>query len=223
MAIENYHRLKLLFVDDALHTRTLLREVLRGTEWTNADIVDSAETAFKLIQMHPPDLVFTDWQMPGQSGLDLIRDIRERVESPDPLLPVILLTANGDAEHVLGACDAGANGFLVKPISLGRITERVVDVVTRPRSFIVSHVYRGPDRRRGGRPRGGEGQSQELLPPGAIVLPPDGLLLAKVRGEPGAIREALLRRIESIAIVRRFDQTTVARSVQHAGMEGVAE
>ena len=49
-------------------------------------------------QAEPPDIVFTDWQMPGESGLDLIRYIRERPDSPDPLLPVILLTANGDAD-----------------------------------------------------------------------------------------------------------------------------
>ena len=79
--------------------------------WRTADIVDSVAAAYRVIQAEPPDLVFTDWQMPGESGLDLIRYIRERPDSPDPLLPVILLTANGDAEHVLRARKAGADGL----------------------------------------------------------------------------------------------------------------
>ena len=103
--------------------------------------------------------MFTDWQMPGESGLDLISYIRERSDSPDPLLPVILLTANGDAEHVLRARKAGADDYLVKPFSLSRIIDRVTRVVTKQRPFIVSSVYKGPDWRRVSPPGNGESQS----------------------------------------------------------------
>lgn len=204
MATEDYGRLKLLFVDDSAHTRTLLREILRGTNWTNTEFVESAAAAFESIRTNRPDLVITDWEMPGRSGLDLIRDIREHPDSPDPLLEVILLTAAGDAAHVIGARNAGATGFLVKPISIGRITEGVINAVTKQQPFIVSPGYKGPDRRLAGRAgRGGE-RPEDQLPAGAIVLPPDGLLLAKVRGEPMAIRTAGRRRAEAIDIVRRI-------------------
>jgi hypothetical protein len=93
---------------------------------------------------------------------------------------------------------------MVKPFSLSRISERVVNVVTRQRSFVVSSVYKGPDRRRSGQPVNDETQREDQLPPDAIVLPPDGLLLAKVRNDPDAIREALRRRAKAIEIVRRF-------------------
>jgi len=199
MATEHYGRLKLLFVDDAPHTRLMLRELLRNTDWPHAEFADGVAAAIRQIQTKPPDLVFTDWQMPGESGLDLIRAIRERPDSPDPLLPVILLTASGGAEYVLGARQAGANDFLVKPISMRRIIERVINAVTRPRPFIVSPFYKGPDWRRPAQPAGGA--SPDPLPPDSIVLPPDFLLLAKVRGDPTAIREARERRAEAIAIV----------------------
>ncbi len=201
MATENYGRLKLLFVDDAPHTRLMLREMLRKTDWSQVEFADSAATAFKQIKANLPDLVFTDWQMPGESGLDLIRAIRERPDSPDRLLPVILLTASGDAEHVLGARKAGATDFLVKPISMNRIVERVINAVTRPRPFIVSSGYMGPDWRRAAQPADGRDGGQDQLPAGSIVLPPDGLLLAKVRGDPAEIRDARQRRAEGIAIV----------------------
>jgi DNA-binding response OmpR family regulator len=202
MATENYGRLKLLFVDDAAHTRLMLREMLRNTQWPQAEFADSAAAAFKQIKANLPDLVITDWQMPGESGLDLIRTIRQHPDSPDRLLPVILLTANGDAEHVIGARKAGAIDFLVKPISMKRIVERVINAVTRPRPFIVSPSYVGPDwRRPAGQPEDPRARPDEPLPAGAVVLPPDGLLLERVRGDATAIREARERRNEANAIV----------------------
>ena len=216
MATENYGRLKLLFVDDTAHTRLMLREMLRNTKWSHAEFAESAAAAFEAIQANLPDLVFTDWNMPGQNGLDLIHNIRERLDSPDPLLPVILLTAAGDAEHVMSARKAGALGFLVKPISMSRIIERVTNAVTQQRPFIVSPGYKGPDRRNAGQLAESERRGQDGLPPDAIVVPPDGLLLAKVRGDPEALREAMRRRSEAIAIVRR-----VVREQRRAAMPAV--
>jgi DNA-binding response OmpR family regulator len=202
MTIESYGRLKLLFVDDAAHTRLMLREMLRTTKWPQAEFADSAASAFQQIRANVPDLVITDWQMPGESGLDLIRMIRQHRDSPDRLLPVILLTANGDAQHVIGARKAGAIDFLVKPVSMKRIVERVINAVTRPRSFIVSASYVGPDwRRPAGQPMDPKARPEEPLPAGAVVLPPDGLLLAKVRGDPAEIRDALERRAAASATV----------------------
>ncbi len=181
------------------HTRLLLQEMLRNTEWPNAEFADGVAAAIKLIQGNQPDIVFTDWKMPGETGLDLIRAIRERADLSDPLLPVILLTASSGAEHVLGARKAGANDFLVKPISMARIAERVMSAVTKPRGFIVSPSYTGPDWRRPASTAGGE--SPDPLPADGVVIPPDFLLLAKVRGDPVAIREAKQRRAKAIAIV----------------------
>jgi len=204
MATEYYGCLKLLFVDDASQTRLMLREMLRNTQWAHAKFVDSVAAAIEMIKTNLPDIVFTDGQMPGESGLDLIHAIRERPDSPDPLLPVILLTANGGAELVMSALTAGATDFLVKPISFNRIVERVTNAVSKQRPFIVSSVYKGPDRRHAGKQVDSESRSQDELPSDAIVLPPDGLLLAKVRGDPAAIREALCLRAEAIAIVHDF-------------------
>ena len=199
MASLSYGRLRLLFVDDERHTRLLLREMLRGTELSGAEFADSAASGFEAIRTTPPDLVFTDWQMPGGSGLDLIRMIRERPDSPDPLLPVILLTASGDAAHVISARNAGAAGYLVKPIHLGGILERVEQAVSRQRPFIVSPAYTGPDWRRAA----GDDAGVDQVPSGACLLAPEGLLMAKVRGDAAALRNAQARRAEATAVIRR--------------------
>jgi CheY-like chemotaxis protein len=204
MSTEHYGHLKLLFVESASHTRAMLREMLRNTQWAHAEFVGSAAAAIERIRTNPPDILFTDWQMPGESGLDLVRAIRENPDSPDPLLPVILLTANGDAESVMSALNAGASDFLIKPISINRIVERVTNAVTRQRPFILSPNYRGPDRRNAARAVDADQRSQGEPPPDTIMLAPDGLLLAKVRGDPVAIREAARLRAEAIVTVRDY-------------------
>jgi CheY-like chemotaxis protein len=198
MLPEGYARLRLLFVDDAAHTRLLLREILRSRGLSQIKIVESAAAAFAAIVAQPPDIVFTDWEMPERSSIELIHDIRERPSSPDPLLPVILLTANSDTEHVIAARDAGASGYVMKPITLGHILERVVDVVTKPNPFVFSAGYKGPERRGVARPSGPDDGGSAFL-----ALAPDGLLQAKVRGDWEAFRVALARRAEAIEAARR--------------------
>jgi DNA-binding response OmpR family regulator len=204
MSIEHYGHLKLLFVEDASHTRLMLREMLRNAQWAHAEFVDNATAALERLKTNPPDILFTDWQAQGESGLDLVRAIRESLDSPDPLLPVILLTANGDADNVMSALNAGATDFLVKPISISRIVERVTNAVTRQRPFILSPSYMGPDRRNAAKAVDGDKRAEVDPQPDTIVLPPDGLLLAKVRGDPATIREAARLRAEAIAVVRDF-------------------
>ena len=204
MSAEHYGHLKLLFVESASHTRLMLREMLRNTQWAHAEFVGSAAAAIERLKTNPPDILFTDWQMPGESGLDLVRAIRENPDAPDPLLPVILLTANGDADNVMSALNAGASDFLVKPISVSRIVERVTNAVTRQRPFILSPSYKGPDRRNAAKAVDVDKRAEGEPPPDTIILAPDGLLLAKVRGDPVAIREAAQLRAEAIVTVRNY-------------------
>jgi len=201
MASNDYSRLNLLFVDDDPVIRLHLREILKKSDWSHAVIVGSVAAAFDAISDSPPDMVFTDLQMPGENGLDLIRAIRDLSVSPDPLVPVFLLTGSGDADHVRAGQDAGAAGFLLKPITLARITDRVIDEVTRQRPFVMSPDYTGPERRYVGRPDSHERRNP--LAPGTLVFPPDGLLLAKVGGDPDAIREAQRRRTDGIIRIRQ--------------------
>jgi CheY-like chemotaxis protein len=202
MLPDGYARLKLLFVDDALPTRILLREILRGTGLQQVTIADDATMAFESVKADLPDLVFTDWQMPGRSGLDLLRDIRENPESPDPLLPVIMLTAKDSQDDVIRGRDAGATGYLIKPITLGGIVERINDAVHKPRAFLVSPNFVGPDRSRGRLPIAGAGRI--MTTPDGMVIPPDYLLAAKVNGDREAVRKALRDRADAIMLVRRI-------------------
>lgn len=193
-----YDAIDVLVVDDLPHTRQLMRGLLRhlGVQRVN-EAADVAE-ALDIIRLTPPDIVFTDWDMPGGSGLDLVRAIRTGADTPNPTLPVILLTAHGRPDYVQAGRDAGATDFLVKPIAPAKVRDRILDVVARPRGFVCAPGYRGPDRRRAERPVAQERRSPEAPAAGVLLLAPDPVLTAKVAGDHEALRVALRQRADGL-------------------------
>jgi len=198
MLPSGYGALDILIVDDIANTRHILRAILRHMGFTRVSEAAGVAEALRRVREAPPDLIFTDWDMPGASGLDLIRIVRSHPDSPDPTLPVILLTAHGDRQFVKAGRAAGATDFLVKPLAPARIRERILDVVGRPRGFVLAPGYRGPDRRRTDRPVAHDRRSRAAPDGGVLLLPPDGLLMAKVTGDEAAVTRALQVRAAAI-------------------------
>jgi response regulator NasT len=112
-------RRHLMVVDDDRLVLSLLTKGLRhaGYEVSSAH---SAERALELLQTTTPDLLILDISMPGISGLELARRLREQA-----LAPFIFLTAYGDDETVREATAAGAVGYLVKPIDTAQLVPAV--------------------------------------------------------------------------------------------------
>jgi len=117
-------------------------------------------------------------------------------------MAVILLTAKDREEHVMLGRNAGATGYLIKPIRLGNILDAIKSCVMRPCTSIASRHYVGPERRRS-RSAVAVACGIETLDDGSVIIPPDHLLAAKVRGDRAALRDAWLARADAIALVRR--------------------
>lgn len=200
-----YSQLHILVVEDVAHTRQVLRGILRHLGFARVSEAGGAAEAFEVVRATPPDIMLTDWEMPGGSGLDLVRMVRSRPDSPDPLLPVVMLTAHGSVEHVTACRDAGATDYLVKPFSPSRIAARITDLVEKQRPFVCAPGYRGPDRRRSRRPTAADRRSPTAPAPGVKLLPPDGLLAAKVSGDTAALDEALMLRQELLVSIAPQD------------------
>jgi len=111
----------ILVADDAPSIRTLLRAILQpGHSVIEAD---DGEQALHFAIEHRPALAILDITMPGLSGIDVCRRIRE---TPDLRgTPVIIITANGTPTDRAAAAEAGANFFLTKPFSPAAITRLV--------------------------------------------------------------------------------------------------
>jgi DNA-binding NtrC family response regulator len=102
-----------LVVDDDPRIRTSLVSALQGEEMSIRS-AESAETALAALVEEPTDVVLTDVKMPGMTGLDLLRMLKDR--SPD--IDVVLMTAFDDLALVAEAMREGAADFLVKPLDL---------------------------------------------------------------------------------------------------------
>ncbi len=115
MAIE-----KVLVIDDELIMRNFLVEALKR-KGLDAFAAESGQKALQIIKEHSFDLVITDMKMPGMSGLEVLKHIKEI--SPSTL--VIIITAFGTIENAVEAMQSGAFHYLIKPFSLESIMANI--------------------------------------------------------------------------------------------------
>lgn len=143
-----FDRLRILVVDDNQHMRKLVATILQAFGCTQVIEAVDGEHAWSILADVNPDVILLDWQMSGMTGLDFIKQIRNDPSSPNPFVPVIMLTGHTHVDHVRMARDAGANEFLAKPVSVKAIMARLMAVIEHPRPFVRSKTYFGPCRRR---------------------------------------------------------------------------
>ena len=103
----------ILIVDDDDDTAVLLRDSLRKRGF-DVDAVNSAPQCLEHLRTDPADVVVTDVQMSGMSGIELCQELRQRY--PD-LLPIVL-TGQGGLETAIAAIRAGAYDFITKPVKV---------------------------------------------------------------------------------------------------------
>lgn len=139
----------LLVVDDSAPMRQLIRALARAGGIVNTSEAESAPAALEMLRAAPFDLVIVDWKMRPVDGLSFTRMLRHSSDSPNPYVPILMLTAHTEASRVAAARDAGVTGFLKKPISTGLFFDRVGSALTDCRQFIRSDDFFGPDRRHG--------------------------------------------------------------------------
>ncbi len=137
-----------LIVEDSKHMRTLIKTILGSFGCRQIAEADDGADAFTVMKNFPPDIVICDWEMEPLDGIEFVRMVRTSSDSPNPLVPIIMVTAYTEASRVSEARDAGINEFLGKPISATTLYSRVKAIIEKPRAFIRAGAYVGPDRRR---------------------------------------------------------------------------
>jgi two-component system, chemotaxis family, chemotaxis protein CheY len=123
--------MKVLVVDDEMDVRFLFEQQFRK-EIRSGEMefmfAFSGENALKYLQEHGHEavLILSDINMPGMSGLELLRTIKNTYESPSP--HVIMITAYGDHENYSHAMKHGADGLLTKPVDFSALREKLKTV-----------------------------------------------------------------------------------------------
>ena len=112
-----------LIVDDIEDNRVLLERSLQSAGY-RALCADSGANALAMLTTESVDIVLLDWMMPGLSGLDTLRAIRQSYSASR--MPVIMCTAVGEDQNIVDAMEAGANDYVVKPVSLPVLRARMI-------------------------------------------------------------------------------------------------
>jgi putative two-component system response regulator len=113
---------RVLVVDDNSDMVELMRELLASRGYDVVTVRDAAEAEAE-VHRHPPDLVLSDVVMPGRSGYELCRQLKE--DPATRLIPFLLITGLSDREDKVKGIEAGADDFLNKPIFPAELFARV--------------------------------------------------------------------------------------------------
>jgi two-component system response regulator HydG len=208
MTAPSITRARLLLVDDDEEACRLLAEVLERESYDVVPALSADEALTKVNEGGPFDAVLTDLRMPGKSGLDLLRTLRER----DPAALVLVLTAFGDAGAAGEAIRAGAYDFISKPYDIAALRETLARSLGRRR---LAGSRRGRSDAHDG---AGDGRSPdpalvghspaiiEVMKTLARVAPSQATVL--VLGETGTGKELVARTIHRFS--ERADRRFVA-------------
>ncbi len=172
--------ISVLILDNEKKIAGLIRNVVVKLGFSPSLILTASDgyQGLEILRKRPVDLIITDWELlpvkeyleiaqnsvirsehgdfPPTNGANFVKCLRHSPLSPNPYIPVIMLTGPTLPNHILYARDAGVNEILMKPIIAEDLAKRIVTVIEQPRDFITCKTYKGPCRRRKSTP----------LPPG---------------------------------------------------------
>ena len=120
-------KLKIIIADDHAVLRKGLKLIILE-EFTNAQISEAstAEDALKAIRKEKFDLVISDISMPGRSGIDLLKQIREEF----PFLPVLILSMHPEEHYAIRALKAGASGYVTKDTASEELAKAIRKIIS---------------------------------------------------------------------------------------------
>jgi two-component system chemotaxis response regulator CheY len=115
----NKQKIRVLVVDDDKLMRDVLKAILRDEGYTVAGEASNGENALALCDKAAPDVVCLDVNMPGMTGLEVLKTLRKRC----PDTKVVMITGDASMSTVREAVGLGAMGYIIKPFNVGRVAD----------------------------------------------------------------------------------------------------
>jgi two-component system, chemotaxis family, chemotaxis protein CheY len=140
--------LRVMVADDNQHMRAILVTMLSSFGIKAVREVRDGSDAIEALRRWPADLAVVDFHMEPVDGVAFTKLVRTSPDTPNPYLPIIMLTGHSEMHRVTEARDAGVTEFIVKPLTAKVLVDRINACIYRQRPFIRSANYFGPDRRR---------------------------------------------------------------------------
>ena len=121
--------MKILIVDDFSTMRRIIKNLLRDLGFTNTQEADDGSTALPMLRSGDFDFLLADWNMPGMTGIDLLKEVRADAKLAS--LPVLMVTAEAKRDQIIEAAQAGVNGYVVKPFTAQVLKEKIDKIFER--------------------------------------------------------------------------------------------
>ena len=121
--------IRILIVDDYSTMRRIVKNLLHDLGYVNMTEADDGKTAWAALQAGNFDLVVTDWNMPGMTGLDLLKNIRG--DARLATLKVLMVTAEAQRDQIIEAAKNGVNGYIIKPFTAATLKEKLDKIAQR--------------------------------------------------------------------------------------------
>lgn len=144
---EQLRILNTLVIVDNMPMFTIFRTVLEDLGLRRVVHGKTTEGIVKTLMSEPVDLIIID-DMSPLDGVKFLKFLRKGSKKLPNALPVMFVTARAEKERILAARDAGASEIMLKPFTAAQLKARLTTTVQKPRSFVESDTYVGPDRRR---------------------------------------------------------------------------
>jgi CheY-like chemotaxis protein len=143
----NFKDLMFLVADANTYGRRIVCGILRGFGANKLLEVEDEMNLLRALSMQKIDILICDERLPTHGGLTLTRAIRRNTKNENRTMPILLMTSDARESTVKRARDAGANMVIVKPLSPNSLYDRLAWIALKPRKFVDTATYFGPDRR----------------------------------------------------------------------------
>ena len=157
-------KVRILIVEDVEPMRDIIEAILYNFGFKHIYKASDGESGFASFQKYKPDIVIVDWHMEPVDGLEMTRWIRRSKYSVNRSVPIILTTGFSEQFRIANARDSGVTEILLKPFTAEEMARRIMHVIDRPRDFIASNEFFGPDRRRRSAD-GFDGENRRVIEP----------------------------------------------------------
>ena len=121
--------MKILIVDDFSTMRRIIKNLLRDLGFTNTSEADDGKTALPMLKGGGFDFLVTDWNMPGMSGIELLKAVR--ADDKLKTIPVLMVTAEAKRDQIIEAAQSGVSGYVIKPFTAAALKEKIDKIFER--------------------------------------------------------------------------------------------
>lgn len=145
----NIERLRIAVIDGDELMLSAVETMLKKLGCKQVDLIQNGAKALEFLkQSHQTDILICEWQLPDMTGIELTGQIRRDNNEILRIIPIIFLSSLTTKKHVVDARDIGATEYLAKPVTPSTLYARLCSVILKPRPFIETDDFIGPDRRR---------------------------------------------------------------------------